>query len=91
MLRKYPFHTFLIGVFPVLFIFTQNLGQTSWTDVLFPLVVIELVMGIILPFRSLYWVYALGKEKVKAPAIPAMVLVFFSNIVLKTFFIVSIP
>ncbi|KKR03998.1 MAG: hypothetical protein UT30_C0014G0006 [Candidatus Uhrbacteria bacterium GW2011_GWF2_39_13] len=48
MLKKYPFHSFLIGLFPVIFLFAENVGQTDCADVLLPLVVMELVVGVLL-------------------------------------------
>jgi hypothetical protein len=54
MLKKYPFHSFLIGLFPIMFIFAENPGQVNWIDTLLPLIVIELTVGILLLMA--YWI-----------------------------------
>jgi hypothetical protein len=72
MLKKYPFHSFLIGLFPVIFIFVKNPGQVNWTDMQLPLVVMELIVGILLLIA-----YSISKNWAASGIFVSLLLVWF--------------
>lgn len=54
MLAKYPFHSFLVGLFPVLFLFVENLGQTDLVAILPPVAAMMVLLGFLL--LVIHWI-----------------------------------
>jgi hypothetical protein len=73
-LRKFPFHPFLIFIFPVLSLLANNIQELSLREVIRPIVVLLIIAGLILIFFKLIF-----KDLFKAAIITSYVgLVFFS-------------